>query len=225
MASTSGSGSRSSQPSPMNVTPRPPSRVIDEGGGCCGCLGCTFAILFCGAVSFWCTLSNVVEWQPTHGDFAHASSICLVFKRPFANVIWVQLPETSTQPRSNGGGGHQVFAYCQFEARGWFTLWTILSSVLAHAAALAHWVHVCRLEQRELKKQCAQGHLSNYSNIFANALQVACLHILCPSSTLSCFPPDIASPSSLFQPPISNLPVESPPSTVSQQGTIDPYLM
>ncbi|KIM51367.1 hypothetical protein SCLCIDRAFT_76262, partial [Scleroderma citrinum Foug A] len=29
-ASSSGSGSRSSQPSPTNVTPRPPSRVIDE---------------------------------------------------------------------------------------------------------------------------------------------------------------------------------------------------
>ena len=58
-----------------------------------------------------------------------------------------------------------------------------------------------------------------------NALQVARPPILRPSFTLTRFPSNAAGPSSLFQPPISNLPVESPPSTVSQQVANDPYHM
>lgn len=85
-------------------------------------------------------------------------------------------------------------------------------------------------QQRELEKQRAQDHFrrpSDYSNIFANALP--------PSSGPPAYPapafhphsrfPSEAGPSSLFQPPVSNLPVESPPSTSSQQGTNDPYRM
>ena len=55
------------------------------------------------------------------------------------------------------------------------------------------------------------------------SLQVARPPILHPSHPHSHFPSDAAGPSSLFQLPISNLPVESPPSTASQQVTNDPY--
>ena len=47
---------------------------------------------------------------------------------------------------------------------------------------------------------CCASSLSSVPN----ALQVACLPILCPSFTLTCFPSNAAGPSSLFQPPISN---------------------
>lgn len=39
------------------------------------------------------------------------------------------------------------------------------------------------------------------------------------------FPADIAGPSSLFSPPPSNVPVDSPPSTISQHAGSDPYRM
>ena len=52
MASSSGSGSHSSQPSPTNVTPPPPFRVIDKDydEGAMDAFAST--IPFCGAISF-----------------------------------------------------------------------------------------------------------------------------------------------------------------------------
>ena len=48
-ASSSGSGSHSSQPYPINATPHAPSRVIDEDYDEADreCLGCSFAVPFC----------------------------------------------------------------------------------------------------------------------------------------------------------------------------------
>jgi len=84
-------------------------------------------------------------------------------------------------------------------------------------------------QQRELEKQRAQEHFrhpSDYPNIFANALPPPSGLPAYPAPVFhshSRFPSDTAGPSSLFQLPISNLPVESPPSTASQQGANDPY--
>ena len=51
MASSSGSGSRSSQPTPTNVTPHPPFRVIDEDYDE-GAMDALVVLSFCGAVGF-----------------------------------------------------------------------------------------------------------------------------------------------------------------------------
>jgi len=61
-------------------------------------------------------------------------------------------------------------------------------------------------QQRGLKKQRAQEHFHHLFN---------CSNI----------PSDAVGPSSFFQLPVSNLPVESSPSTASQQGANDPYHM
>jgi len=86
-------------------------------------------------------------------------------------------------------------------------------------------------QQRELEKQRAQEHFrhpSDYSNIFANAFPPPSGPPAYPAPVFhshSRFPSDAAGPSSLFQPPISSMPVESPPSTASQQGANDHYRM
>ena len=85
-------------------------------------------------------------------------------------------------------------------------------------------------QQREFEKQRAADHFrrpSDYSSIFANAVPQSGppaypMPVFTPPSR---FLSDTPGPSSLFHPPVSNLPVESPPSTASQQGTSDPYRM
>jgi hypothetical protein len=67
-----------------------------------------------------------------------------------------------------------------------------------------------------------------YTQLFSHALPPDAPSVAYPSPTFdpyARFPADVAGPSSLFSPPISNLPVESPPSTISQYAGSDPYRM
>lgn len=69
---------------------------------------------------------------------------------------------------------------------------------------------------------------SHYPHLFAHTLPQDATPVAFPSPTFdrySRFPAEVAGPSSLFAPPVSNIPVDSPPSTISQHASSDPYRM
>lgn len=85
-------------------------------------------------------------------------------------------------------------------------------------------------QQRDAQKR-SQDLLHStppYPPPFAHALPLDVPFVSFPSPTFdpyARFPADAAGPSSLFSPPISNIPVDSPPSTMSQHAASDPYRM
>ena len=86
-------------------------------------------------------------------------------------------------------------------------------------------------QQRDAEKLRPQDLLHSthpYTHLFTHALPSDVPSVAYPSPTFdpyARFPADVAGPSSLFSPPISNIPVDSPPSTVSQHAGSDPYRM
>ncbi|KIJ66008.1 hypothetical protein HYDPIDRAFT_110132 [Hydnomerulius pinastri MD-312] len=86
-------------------------------------------------------------------------------------------------------------------------------------------------QQRDYEKQHPQELLSHapaYDQVFANAVPPNEPPVAYPPPTFdpyARFPADAAGPSSLFTPPVSHVPVDSPPSTASQQAASDPYRM
>ncbi|KAG6332224.1 hypothetical protein ID866_6863 [Astraeus odoratus] len=83
-------------------------------------------------------------------------------------------------------------------------------------------------QQRDLQKQDLLLRSPAYGHVFPNAVlpDVHPLPYPLPAfNPHARFPSDAAGPSSLFTPPISNQPVESPPSTASQHGPNDLYRM
>lgn len=86
-------------------------------------------------------------------------------------------------------------------------------------------------QQRDIEKQRAAdlSRISpDYANVFANAVPSDVPPLVYPASTFhpwSRFSHEAAGPSRLFPVPISQVPVESPPSTASNQGASDPYHM
>lgn len=86
-------------------------------------------------------------------------------------------------------------------------------------------------QQRAMHDERTQdsfNHSSDYGHFFANAVPQDPYPVAYPSPTFdpfARFPANAAGPSSHFTPPVSNQPVESPPSTASQQGAHDPYRM
>jgi hypothetical protein len=86
-------------------------------------------------------------------------------------------------------------------------------------------------QQRDLEKQRALDHspqVPDYDNIFSNAVSSDTSPLAYPSPTFdpyARFPSEVAGPSRFFPPPVSQIPVESPPSTASNHGASDPYRM
>lgn len=86
-------------------------------------------------------------------------------------------------------------------------------------------------QQRDLEKQRAAdlSRISpDYTNIFANTVPSDVPPLIYPAPTFdpwARFSSETAGPSRLFPVPISQVPVESPPSTASNQGASDPYRM
>ncbi|KAG9312163.1 OPT-domain-containing protein [Chiua virens] len=85
-------------------------------------------------------------------------------------------------------------------------------------------------QQRDAQKHSQEllHTAPQYPHIYPNAIPPTPPSLSYPLPTFdpyARFPTDIAGPSSLFSPPISNIPVESPPSTISQNASSDPYRM
>ncbi|KAG1824408.1 uncharacterized protein BJ212DRAFT_523243 [Suillus subaureus] len=86
-------------------------------------------------------------------------------------------------------------------------------------------------QQRDVEKQRAAdlSRISpDYANVFANTVPSDAPPLVYPAPTFdpwSRFSSEAAGPSRLFPVPISQVPVESPPSTASNQGASDPYRM
>lgn len=86
-------------------------------------------------------------------------------------------------------------------------------------------------QQRDIEKQRAAdlSRISpDYANVFANAVPSDAPPLVYPAPAFhpwSNFASEMAGPSRLFPVPISQVPVESPPSTASHQGASDPYRM
>jgi hypothetical protein len=86
-------------------------------------------------------------------------------------------------------------------------------------------------QQRDVEKQRA-ADLSritpDYANVFANTVPSDVPPLVYPAPAFhpwTRFSSETAGPSRPFPVPISQVPVESPPSTASQQGASDPYRM
>ena len=86
-------------------------------------------------------------------------------------------------------------------------------------------------QQRDAQKLRSQQLLHSappYPHLFAHAFPQDVPPVPYPSPTFdpyARFPADAAGPSSLFSQPTSKIPVESPPSTISQHAGSDPYRM
>ncbi|KAI5981197.1 OPT oligopeptide transporter protein-domain-containing protein [Pisolithus albus] len=86
-------------------------------------------------------------------------------------------------------------------------------------------------QQRTMHDERTQdsfNHSSDYGHLFPNAVPLDPYPVAYPTPTFdpyARFPANAAGPSSHFTLPVSNQPLESPPSTASQQGAHDPYRM
>lgn len=86
-------------------------------------------------------------------------------------------------------------------------------------------------QQRDIEKQRAidfSRESPDYNHVLTNAVPSDIPPLAYPSPTFdpyARFPSEAAGPSRLFPVPVSQVPVESPPSTASNHGQSDPYRM